>query len=171
MGRTRDRPAKGVLLKRCLDCGEDICRRHGNSVRCVGCAKKRGIFIKKEWSRSPKEKEAQAKYQRSPEGKARAIKYSKSPKGKRVAIKYNHSPKGKILRAKQRALRKRYGYNMLNVYFPGSVGHHVNDMDVVFIPEEIHSTAHRPNKERHRKEILEYYGNIENMIHQEGVGG
>lgn len=83
--------------------------------------------------------------------------------------KWIKTENGKLSRRKthseQKAKRKKYGYNMLNVYFPGSVGHHINDMDVVFIPENIHVSCYcGKNKELHRKKLLDLYGNIENMI-------
>jgi len=63
---------------------------------------------------------------------------------------------------------KRYrnlDYNMLNVSFPGSIGHHINDNDVVFIPANIHvSFSAGPKKNFHRERIMNYYGDLDNMI-------
>ncbi len=79
---------------------------------------------------------------------------------------YLKTPRGKIGKSKADAHRHRsYGYNILNIYFPGSVGHHINDFDVVFIPENIHqSCLSGPDKESHRKKIMVIYGTLENMI-------
>lgn len=63
------------------------------------------------------------------------------------------------------ARRRKYGYNMLNVYFPGSVGHHVTDVDVVFIPEEVHVSCYvGSDKMLHRERVMRLYGNLSNMI-------
>lgn len=68
--------------------------------------------------------------------------------------------------AARRNLRRRtYGYNMLNIYFPGSIGHHINDVDVVFIPENIHLSCYAGhNKKLHRERAMNLYGNLEKMI-------
>lgn len=42
--------------------------------------------------------------------------------------------------------KRELGYNPLNEKFPGSVGHHINRNDVVFIPEGLHkSISHSQN--------------------------
>jgi len=67
--------------------------------------------------------------------------------------------------SRSQAKKRRYGFNMLNVYFPGSAAHHVNDFDVVFIPNVIHSSfGGGKNKELHRKKAMDLYGSLENMI-------
>jgi len=62
--------------------------------------------------------------------------------------------------ARQRGM----GFVALNEYFSGSIGHHVNDFDVVYIPREVHQlyTFGRCGK-THRELVMNYYGNIENM--------
>ena len=63
----------------------------------------------------------------------------------------------KILEIRKKANTKRrreLGYNPLNEKFPGSVGHHINKNDVVYIPEELHkSIPHRQEDEESMKEI------------------
>ena len=61
--------------------------------------------------------------------------------------------------------RRKLGYNILNTYFENSVGHHVNNNDVVYIPENIHlSCLAGHSRDFHRQRVLNYYGSLENMI-------
>lgn len=70
---------------------------------------------------------------------------------------------GKRIRNVRR--RKNLGYNMLNTYFVGSAGHHINDVDVVFVPENVHaSLCAGPNKELHREWVMNWYGDLDNMV-------
>jgi len=87
------------------------------------------------------------------EVRRRNRQYSKTEKGREARIRGWNKRQRKL------------GFNPLNNWFPGSVGHHINDIDVVYIPEELHTrfyTSH--DVQRHRNLVLEYYGNIENMI-------
>lgn len=61
--------------------------------------------------------------------------------------------------------RRELGSNFLNEYFEGSVKHHINDNDVIYIPGEIHRKFSDPflSSEEHRLLVLDYYGSIENM--------
>jgi len=73
--------------------------------------------------------------------------------------------KVKMGNVKNQAKRRSYGYNMLNIYFLDSVGHHINNMDVVFIPENVHISCYAgPRKEKHREQIMNYYGDLDNMV-------
>ena len=61
--------------------------------------------------------------------------------------KYSQTPAAKISRAisgkKIKATRKReLGFNPLNKWFPGCVGHHMNKNDVLFVPAHINKIPH-----------------------------
>ncbi len=61
-------------------------------------------------------------------------KYLKTSKGKKVQRK-----------ADKKCHNKRYrdlGFNPLNEYFQGSHAHHINKIDVIYIPKEYHFIAH-----------------------------
>ena len=56
----------------------------------------------------------------------------------------NKSDKGRTAQARVHAKRKEPGFEMINNWFPGSHGHHINRENVLFIPEELHnSISHR----------------------------
>jgi len=79
---------------------------------------------------------------------------------------YSQTPEGKIINKRTCLRRHRnLGFNPLNKKFKGSVGHHINQDDVVYIPREIHLRHyHGTYTEQHRKEILDFYGSLENML-------
>jgi hypothetical protein len=56
--------------------------------------------------------------------------------------KWNHTKQGKLNQhrknTRRKAYRRKYGSNLLNQPFKGSVGHHIDKETVVYIPEEIH---------------------------------
>lgn len=83
---------------------------------------------------------------------------------KEYSARYNKTKKGKIAQAKRKMRYRELKFNPLNELFENSVWHHINDVDVVAIPEEVHLKTKYPNREIHRKLVLEYYGSIENMI-------
>ena len=65
--------------------------------------------------------------------------------------------------SKQRGL----GYNPLNKWKEGFVTHHIDNINVVFIPREVHLKFmgnQHSTTEQHREAILNYYGSIERMI-------
>lgn len=79
--------------------------------------------------------------------------------------RYKTTKKGKLNSRRYYTKRRRkMGFNPLNGAFEGSVWHHVNDVDVVAIPESVHRRLGRSDAELHRKLILEYYGSLEAMI-------
>ncbi len=79
--------------------------------------------------------------------------------------KYRLTERGKLLRNKQRTKRRRMlGYNPLNSWFKNSHAHHINNIDVVYIPADIHSQFITPTTQEHRDLIMKYYGSVENMI-------
>ena len=134
---------------------------------CLEC----GRTISKEYRKNNPEEKRKAvnKWANNNSEKALKIKLNwakNNPEKIKESIKkWCRSEKGKIATRKYRARRRNYGYNMLNTYFPDSVGHHINDVDVVFIPRNIHLTCGGTiNKELHRKKVFDFYGNIENMI-------
>ena len=77
-------------------------------------------------------------------------------------MRYKLNPMKYIERVHVR--RRQLGFNKLNKPFCDSVWHHINDKDVVAIPKKIHIKFAHVTREKHRKLILSYYKNIENMI-------
>ena len=175
----------------CPDCGVDITSRSRNAKRCASCAINKERLDDLKRKRTPNRRAWAKKYRASEHfirrksyrqecghkyyEKHRAAileqcsKYAKTPVGKEVQSraqkKYRKTDQGKRSSRMGASKRRNYGYNMLNVYFPGSVGHHINDMDVVFIPGDIHlSCCVYGNKERHREFVMNRYGDLDNMI-------
>jgi len=71
--------------------------------------------------------------------------------------RYMKTKKGKL--AKKKSLTKRnrkLGFNLLNKSFSVSVWHHINNIDVVAIPVDIHRKFLTGETENHRDLILEY---------------
>lgn len=59
-----------------------------------------------------------------------------------------------IQKRKNAKRRRNLGFNPLNTKFPGSVGHHINRNDVIYIPEELHkSVIHKQEDIRSMNEI------------------
>lgn len=110
-----------------------------------------------------------AGYDNTVEGKvlrrARHKRYSKTEKHKAQMKRFRLSPKGRIVRRRAKLKRQKgFGFNPLNKIFIGAVGHHVNNQDIVYIPEMIHNMARNCSRGIHRKVVLEHYGSLENMI-------
>ena len=83
-------------------------------------------------------------YEEHPEPRReRQKKYEQSPKGKESRRKWReeHPERIKILRKKQRAKRKQFGFALLNEWFEGCEGHHVDFQRVVYIPKEMHRSV------------------------------
>lgn len=79
--------------------------------------------------------------------------------------KYYQTPKGKEIIGRKDAKRRKLGFNLLNDNFPNSVGHHINDNDVVYILEDIHLYCYAGHDvDKHRKLVLEFYGSLDNMV-------
>lgn len=53
----------------------------------------------------------------------------------------------KLWIARQNHRRKQLGSNFLNKPFEGSVGHHITKNDVLYIPEEPHTSLHHSHNE------------------------
>jgi len=52
---------------------------------------------------------------------------------------YRRTDKFRILNRKRQAIRKRnFGFNTLNEFFRESCGHHINTIDVIYIPKSYH---------------------------------
>lgn len=49
---------------------------------------------------------------------------------------------------------RKLGYNTLNERFDGSVGHHIDDDTVIFIPEDLHLKCMYPDKDIHRSLVF-----------------
>ena len=57
--------------------------------------------------------------------------------------KYDKTSKGKTVKARSIAKRKReLGFESINEHFPGGVWHHINENDVICIPEELHQSIY-----------------------------
>ncbi len=157
---------------RCVICGVHIFYRANNAIYCERCAKMiakdRHSLCVSRYQKTPKGIEAEKKARKNRKITGYEAKYYHTEKGKiaykKALKKYRKTPAGKIVSAVNHSKRRSYGYNMLNVYFLGSHGHHINDIDVVFIPGDIHVRFNNINKNTHRKNVLNYYGSLENML-------
>lgn len=110
---------------------------------------------------SDTQKRAESKYARSEKGKATNARYAQSKKGKiaksRGAVHhartakgkitdarkhacYAQTEKGKITEARHQAKRKEFGFEMINDWFEGCEGHHIDKENVLFIPAELHKS-------------------------------
>jgi len=92
----------------------------------------------------------------------------------------NHQEQIKQYRLEHKEEKRKYeskyrslGYNPLNEWFEGAHMHHINNNDVIFIPEDIHLkfNGNGFTTERHRNALLQYYGSIKNMINNNPIGG
>ena len=100
----------------------------------------------------------------------RQRKYDKIHKRERTEYRRKHIEEERIRHSNQRGL----DYNPLNESFEGSVMHHINDTDVVFIPKKIHlkfNGNRYTTIEQHRNKILNYYGSLKRMINNNPIGG
>ena len=68
---------------------------------------------------------------------------------------YKQTPKGKEVRKRANAKRVRnLGFNPLNEWFEGSHGHHLDEINVIYVPTELHeSIRHSVTKNRNMDEI------------------
>jgi hypothetical protein len=102
---------------------------------------------------SEKGKITKAQYLQSEKGKivnaCGNARYNQTGKGKIACTlrntRYDQSKKGKIRDARAKARRKQdLGYEPINNWFPGCNGHHIDKVNVLFIPEKLHkSISHR----------------------------
>ncbi len=70
--------------------------------------------------------------------KARTRKWAKEhPESLR---KYRQTPKGREVFMKNVYQRRNLGFVPLNKYFEGSVGHHINTEQIIYMPEELHKS-------------------------------
>ena len=94
-------------------------------------------------------------------------KWRKNHKKERAEYQnaYYNTEQGKINITRSQVKRKKgLGFNSLNLPKPNYDGHHINNIDVVYIPTKIHQQFQTGDRKEHRKLILEHYGSIENMV-------
>ncbi len=73
-----------------------------------------------------------------------------------VSSAYRQSPEGKVAGARSYARRKHFGYEPVNQWFDGCNGHHMNETDIIYIPEGLHkSVSHSVLQDRNMKQINE----------------
>ena len=71
-------------------------------------------------------------------------KYRDSEHGKAVNKKYIQSDAGRAMAIRKIARHKKMGFEMINNWFDGCDGHHINREEVLHIPAELHkSIPHR----------------------------
>lgn len=63
---------------------------------------------------------------------------SRSEKIKARDKAYRQTPKGKEVNSRHIAKHRQRGFTLLNAFFEGSEGHHINNHHVVYIPKELH---------------------------------
>ncbi len=78
---------------------------------------------------------------------------------------YGKTERGRTVMKRKSAKRKReLGFNPLNEAFKDSVWHHVDDLNVVAIPRDIHVKFGGLSREIHRRKVMECFGSLEAMI-------
>ena len=114
---------------------------------------------------SKTKKEIQHKYKISTKGKISNQKYANSKKGKLNRKIYHNTEKYKITHKKYNNIRKRnYDFRLkfINVIEESIEYHHINNIDVVTLPKDLHKLYPGRNKIMHRfmcKEIIkQIYG-------------
>jgi hypothetical protein len=101
------------------------------------------------YHQTEKSRAVNVRYRQNEKGKisdARASKrYRQSEKGKSTDVRHARTEKGKITQARKYAKRKRdLGFKPMNNWFPECNGHHIDKVNVLFIPEKLHkSISHR----------------------------
>ncbi len=92
-----------------------------------------------------------------PNNKIKIKEYSAKNKARIITYKrkYRRTLKGKESNAKQYAKHQRtLGYNPLNSVFQGCNGHHLDNINVINIPQDLHTTIpHRQNCEDQMNKI------------------
>ena len=183
-------------VKRCGKCkqwkplsefGRDKGKRNGLNSYCRKCQtvylreyyqKNRERILKQvhEYRESHKDEEAERKRQyhlkHREEELMRSRIYYWTHRDK--AIKYNHQYHLEHRAEIKRRISKKggLGYNPLNEWFEGADMHHINDVDVIFIPKDIHLrfNGNGFTVEKHRKAILNYYGSFGRMMNDNPIG-
>lgn len=84
--------------------------------------------------------------------------YQQTSKGKeqnkKRIQKYQKTPKGKNASKRIRDKRQRnLGWNPLNEYFYNSEGHHINKIDIIYIPISYHFRGHSATKNKNMEPI------------------
>jgi len=144
------------MLKRCSKCKvwKPLSEFSKNKSRKDGL---------KYWCKQCQSKYSKGYYQKNRKRElAQMYEYRKNHKKEINEYRKAHKDELRRQHSKQRNL----GYNPLNNWFKGCVMHHINDIDVVFIPDKIHRKfiGNGLTLDQHRKRILEYYGSLERMI-------
>jgi hypothetical protein len=135
-------------MKKCSKCGEEKelsefykgkKNKDGYMTYCKECRNKQ---IHK-WELNNKEKIQKIRFEWYDNNKERRSevnkKWYKNNKKRILEISKEWKENNPIKVKKHKAKRQReLGFNPLNKRFPGSVAHHTNRNDVVFIPEELH---------------------------------
>lgn len=67
---------------------------------------------------------------------------------------YQKTPIGKIVQKKVKSKRRELGYNPLNDWFVGSHGHHINRVDVIHIPNELHKEFLGNHKQKNTVSLI-----------------
>lgn len=102
----------------------------------------KGKVVDARYDQSEKGKVANAHYAQTEKGKIARSCYDQTEKGKatnaRIKAYYKQSEKGKIANARAEAKRKELGFELINDWFSGSHGHHIDKENVLFIPAELH---------------------------------
>ena len=144
-------------MKRCIRCRKrkpksefpkHIVYKSGLGSRCKKCCvqlhknhKKEAVARKKEWYKNHKEEKAitNKEYQIAHKEEL-AIKAKKRYENnkKQVAVTGKRWRENNPEKA---AKRRELGFNLLNKKFEGSVAHHINIEDVIYIPGPIHKSV------------------------------
>lgn len=156
------------MLKRCTVCGEEkelseFGKRYKGDNRLLSRCKECASIAYREWRLNNLERRKENKKEWYENNIEHVKQYDKERrdtdehrKQKRTWDKTYYEKNKDIIMKYVYARRQNLGYNELNDKFPGSVGHHINKNDVIYIPEEIHkSIQHKQGDEVSMSKINE----------------
>ena len=87
-------------------------------------------------------------WKKTEKGKLNNRKWNNNNKRKQARHEGRYRLKEKIYKIKR---ERDLGFIPLNEKFDGSVAHHINNNEIIYIPEEIHKKCSYPNRDIHRQ--------------------
>lgn len=122
----------GTTSRNCLRCGKQYTPTGPGQKYCVGC---RPLVIKEQKATTGK-----AWALANPE-KMKAYGTTTGSRATNDKWHAEHPESMALARRKIKAKRRVLGFNPLNSPFPNCEGHHINDRDVIYIPEDMHKSV------------------------------
>ncbi len=131
----------------CIICGKEFIKSANNQKYCSKkCYNKKFNReyneYKKKYQQEHKEeaKEYNRKYQQEHKEEAKEYQQEHKEEAKEYQKKYEKTLKGKITRKKASSKRRNLKFNPLNKYFEESEAHHIDEINVIYIPTILHKS-------------------------------